>query len=390
MVFEKREHWIDDSGEVVAENFKTHFSELKDPRIARKTKHSLLEVLFIAVCAYICGASSWTGIYEFSRSREAWLRKYIELENGLPCRITYWRIFSIIDSKMFEKCFLGWTRSLLKGRVESQIGLDGKALRGHYSLDNPQASLILVSAWATEASLVLGQVKVEEKSNEITALPQLIDALDLKGTVVTCDAMGCQTEIAAKIVEKGGDYLLALKGNQGTLEEDIKLYFEGELNRKNADLERDQSIEKGHGRIETRKAFVSHDVGWLQQKERWKKLSSIIMVEATREVKGKASTERRFYISSREGTAKELGDRIRKHWGIESLHWCLDVAFDEDKKTTRNKAVAENLGVVRRIAFNFLRIDKTKGLGMENKRLKAALDPVYLDKVLAQGLVEIS
>lgn len=389
MVFEKKEHWIDDSEEVLAENFEVHFNELTDPRIAKKTKHSLLEVLFIAVCAYICGASSWTGIYEFSRSRENWLKKRILLENGLPSRITYWRIFSVIDSKMFERCFFSWTHSLLKGR-EKQIGLDGKALRGYYSLDNPQASLILVSAWATEASLVLGQVKVEEKSNEITALPELIGALDLKETVVTCDAMGCQTEIAGKIVDKGGDYLFALKGNQGTLEDDVRLYFEGELKNRERGLKYDETVEKGHGRIETRKVFVSHDVGWLEQKERWKKLSSIIMIEATRERKGKASTERRFYISSKEGTAKEFGERVRKHWGIESFHWMLDVAFNEDKKTTRNKAVTENLGVLRRIAFNFLKIDKTKGLGMENKRLKAALDSDYLDRLLRQGLGKIS
>lgn len=390
MAFERREHWIDDSEEVVAENFEVHFEQLKDPRVAKKTKHSLIEVLFIAVCAYICGASSWTGIYEFSRSREEWLRKYIDLENGLPSRITYWRIFSIIDPKMFETCFLRWTRSLLKGRAEDQISLDGKVLRGHYSLDNPQASLILVGAWATEAALILGQVKVEEKSNEITALPELIDVLDLRGTIVTCDAMGCQKEIAAKIVDKGGEYLLALKGNQGTLEDDVRLYFEGELKEKDSKLKFDKTIEKGHGRIEIRKVYVSENVSWCAQKEQWKNLSSLIMVEAIRDVKGKVSQERRFYISSKKGEAKELGHRVRKHWGIESFHWSLDVAFDEDKKTTRNRIITENLGVLRRMAFNILKIDKAKGLGMDNKRLKAALDPAYLDKLLAQGLGEIS
>lgn len=390
MVFEKRKPWIDDSEEVIAENFEIHFNELKDPRMARKTKHALIEVLFIAVSAYICGASSWTGIYEFSRSRETWLKKYITLNNGLPSRITYWSIFSIIEPKTFEKCFLGWTRSLLKNGAEKQIGLDGKALRGYYSLEESQASLILVSAWATEAGLVLGQLKVEEKTNEITALPELIEALNLKETVVTCDAMGCQTEIAAKIVDKGGDYLLALKGNQGTLEEDVRLYFEGELKGTRRDLKFNETIEKGHGRIETRKTYVSHDISWLEQRERWKNLRSLIMVEAKRAIKGKTSNERRFYISSKEASAKELGERVRKHWAVEVFHWYLDVAFDEDRKTTRNKVVSENLGVLRRMAFNVLKMDKTKGLGMENKRLKAALDPAYLDKLIMQGLGEIS
>jgi predicted transposase YbfD/YdcC len=379
---EKKPHWEDDTQDVLQEEtFSEYFKILEDPRQASKTAHDLLEIIFIAVCAYICGANSWTGIYEFSKAKEDWLKKVLNLSNGLPSRITYWRVFSAIDAEAFQKSFFNWVKGSF-GEYKGAIAIDGKELRGFH--DNEGYPLNIVSAWATEKGLLLGQVQTDVKSNEITAIPQLLDMLNIKDCVISIDAMGCQKEIAKKIINKNGDYILALKGNQGTLREDVELFFSEEKNNwKTLPYEQVRSIEKGHGRIETREVYVIRDIDWLEQKKEWSNLSAIIMVKSQREIKDKKNIEKRFYITSSKAQIENIAKLIRGHWGIENgLHWTLDVGFREDRQVARNRNLARNLAMLRRISFNHLKQEKNSGLSMENKRFKAAMNTKYLERVL--------
>lgn len=372
--------WIDDSQDAISKGFIEYFKILEDPRMVNKTDHNLLEIIFITVCAYICGANSWDGVYEFADVREKWLRKYIELKNGLPSRVTYWRTFSHLNSSRFQKCFRDWARSLL-GHTK-HIAIDGKALRGVYDPEDPNASLILVSAWATDRSLLLGQIKTNVKSNEITAIPQLLDMIRVKDCLISIDAMGCQVEIAKKIIDLGGDYLLALKGNQETLKNDVEHLFQDmiSLNWEGFDYEYIESLEKGHGRIDSRKVYLV--AGDEELKEKWVKIHSLIMVISSRKIKDKETVEHRYYVSSSSKNVEELALAIRRHWGIENgLHWALDVGFREDRQVAQRATLAENLAVIRRISFNHLKQEGSP-LSIENKRLKAAMSTEFLEKVL--------
>lgn len=379
---EQSKDWVDDSEKAIAEGFIEYFALIKDPKTARKTNHSLLEIIFTTVCAYICGANSWEGVVEFVKSRELWLKKYIELKNGIPSLATYWRTFLHLDPSTFSKCFRDWVYTLL-GKAK-HIAIDGKTLCGTHDEENSDAQLILVSAWATEKGLLLGQVKTDVKSNEITAIPKLLDLICIKNCLISIDAAGCQTKIAKKIADQGGDYLLALKGNQGTLRNDVETFFQDALesNWTSLSFESCESVEKGHGRIDTRTVYLVRDMSDCIDEDLWPKIQSIIMVISKRSIKGKESIETRYYITSSPMDVTEAALAIRRHWSIENgLHWSLDVGFREDRQIVKKINLAENLAVVRRIAFTLLRRDK-KALSLENKRMKAALSSDYLEEIL--------
>jgi predicted transposase YbfD/YdcC len=252
----KEQAWVDDSQNAISMGFIEYLKLIEDPRQSSKTSHSLLEVIFISVCAYICGANSWDGVFEFAKTREAWLRKYIKLDNGIPSRVTYYRTFAILDPHCFQKCFQEWSYSLIGST--KHIAIDGKTLRGTYDPNNSKKSLVLVSAWATDRGILLGQIKTDEKSNEITAIPKLLDMIHVKNCLVSIDAAGCQTKIAEMIIDKEGDYLLALKGNQGKLKEDVETFFQDAIasNWAYLNVQSCENIEKGHGRVDTRTVYL--------------------------------------------------------------------------------------------------------------------------------------
>ena len=305
-----------------------HFADLTDPRVERTKLHQLLDVLVIAMCATICGAEGWEDFAEFGKAKQEWFETFLELPNGIPSPDTFRRVLSRLDPHEFEACFMRWVQAVNKIASGQIVALDGKQLRGSRDAAHDLGAIHMVSAWACENRLVLGQVKVEDKSNEITALPELLRALALSGCIVTIDAMGCQTKIAEQIIDGEADYVLALKGNQGTLHEEVGQYFEWaeRTGFKEIAYTFSETLEKDHGRIERRRCWATGDVAWLEQKAAWRGLQSIVMVEADREVRGcERTVERRYFISSLPAEAKPLLDAVRGHWGTEnSLHWCLD------------------------------------------------------------------
>ena len=357
------------------------FGSIEDPRSHINQLHNLVDILLIGIISVISGAETWKQMVEFACSKEEFLKKFLKLDNGIPSKDTINRTFSAIDSDQFESCFIEWVNSIstiTKGQV---IAIDGKTLRGAKS-NGKKSPVHMVSAWANENNLVLGQVRVNEKSNEITAIPTLIENLMIKDCIVTIDAMGTQTDIAEKIINNGADYILAVKENQKQFLEEIKDEFKFSKN-----IETDTNIDIGHGRIETRTCSVISDFLFIENKnDKWKKLKQVIKIESIREFKNsEKQTEKatRYYISNLNNKAKQYQTNIRSHWGVENkLHWTLDVAFSEDASRKRNKNAAQNYSILLKIALNLLKNEKTEKQGIAGKRLKAGWNEQYLLKVL--------
>jgi predicted transposase YbfD/YdcC len=361
-----------------------HFADVPDPRIARHRWHKLSDILVIAVGAVLCGAESYPAIEDFGHERAEWLKQFLELPEGIPSHDTFNRVLRLLDPVQFQACFLRWMQAVAEVTAGEIVAIDGKALRRSFAKGTGKRAIHMVSAWASENGAVLGQRKVDTKSNEITAIPELLDLLALNGCIVTIDAMGCQRTIAQKIVDQGADYVLALKGNQPTLEQAVERFFvtdpEAEAHRTQSDYH--EQTEQGHGRVETRCAWISADLEAELSALAWPGLQSIGMVEATRTLGGKTSVEQRFYLSSLPPEAEQFAQAVRKHWGIENqLHWSLDVTFREDLSRLRTGHGAENFAVLRHIALNLLR-QEPSAKSLPRKRLACALNPDYLLKVL--------
>lgn len=367
--------------------FFAHFAVMPDPRVDRTKKHLLLDILFIGMCTLICGGESFTDMEDFGEAKEEWLRQFLRLPHGIPSHDTFRRVFAAMDAVAFGQCFMRWSAALHEATAGQVIALDGKTLRHSFDTATGQAAIHLVSAWAADSGLALGQLKVDGKSNEITALPALLNLLALPGQVVTMDAMGCQRELAGKIVQKHGDYVLCLKGNQGSLHEEVKYFFEQAQANQWHDVPHGyyETVEKDHGRIETRRCWMVEQVAtdWLERGEQWPGLASIAAITAERQVGGKTTRETRYFISSLRGSAQQLATAARQHWGIEnSLHYVLDVTMNEDASRVRKDYAAENLAVLRRIALNAVKKTKDPKSSVRRSIKRAGWDNSFLQAVL--------
>jgi predicted transposase YbfD/YdcC len=364
-----------------------HFQALDDPRVSPATRHKLLDIVAIAVCAVICGADTWVEVEAFGQAKAAWLRTFLALPHGIPSHDTFGRVFAALDPQQFEAGFRSWVAAVAQVTAGA-VAIDGKTLRRSHDAPHGKEALVLVSAWAEANRLVLGQVAVAPGSNEIPAVPALLRQLALEGCLVTVDAAGCQTAIAAQIASQDADYVLALKENQPTLHEAVAIAFQaGQANGFAAGtLDYRRTIEKHHGRIEVRAVWVVEDpdlVAYLDPQGHWPQLRSVAMVVAERRIGTETSRETRYYLSSLPGDAATVGAAVRGHWGIENrLHWVLDVAFREDESRVRQGHADQNLAVLRRLALNLLRQETTATMGTKAKRLKAGWDHAYLLKIL--------
>jgi predicted transposase YbfD/YdcC len=359
------------------------FADLPDPRVERTKLHKLEDILAITICAVICGAEGWNEIELFGRSKQQWLKTFLELPNGIPSHDTFARVISSIRPDDFERRFQKWTQAIAEGAGDRVIAIDGKTLRRSFDNANGKGAIHMVSAWACDTKMVFGQIATDEKSNEITAIPKLLEMLVLEGSVVTIDAMGCQKKIAEKIKESKGDYIFSLKGNHGILHEEVKLFLDDAI-ANGGDTDYNHTADGGHGRIEIRKVWYSENVQWMRDRQQWQGLSSLVAVESQRTIGGRVSTERRYFISSLSGiNAEIMGQMIRSHWGVENtLHWSLDVSFGEDDCRIRKDFGAENFSRLRRIALNLLKQEKTTACGIKAKQHKAGWDEKYMLKVL--------
>ena len=371
-----------------------HFKDLPDPRINRTKDHDLIDLLVIAVCTLLCAGESFNDMEDFGHAKHDWFKTFLTLRHGIPSHDTFNRVFGALDPKAFLDCFLRWTQSLRQAVAQEIVALDGKALRRALNAD--QSVKYVVSAWAESNGLVLGQWKVADKSNEITALPELLRVLELAGCIVTTDAMGCQKKIAKAIIEADADYVLALKGNHETVHEEVKTFLDdavaetskprpagAKLAQAAATLAVLETVEKDHGRIETRRYYQSAEVDWFADRAKWEGLRSVGMVEAIREVGGKRTVERRYYLASLPLDVATFARAVRGHWGVENkLHWVLDVCFREDQSRARAGYAAENLATLRRLALNLLKREKTKKRGIKGKQLNASWNHAYLLRLL--------
>jgi len=366
------------------------FETLEDPRVERGKRHEMNDIICIAVLAVISGADGFTDMHTFAQAKLPWLKTFLNLPNGVPSHDTFGRVLAALDPDAFEQCLRRWTEALAAEGDGQLVAIDGKTIRASVDKAGQKSAIHMVNAWCNMNHLVLGQVATDDKSNEITAIPKLLKLLDLKGATVTIDAMGCQTKIAQQIIDQGGDYVLAVKGNQGSLHEDVKLLFDEAIDQHLDDmgLQSCQTVDGGHGRVETRRLWCTSQVQWFADRDRWAGLQSFACIECIREIDGARQSDRRYYISSIEGhNPHRFMEAVRGHWAVENrLHSSLDVSFAEDLCRVRKGHAAENLARLRRMALNLLKHEQTSKRGLKGKRLQAALDTNYLLKVTMQGL----
>ena len=358
----------------------THFKDLEDPRVDRTKRYPLIEIIFLIISATISGCEGWKSIRDFGLLKLDWLRQFLPYENGIPVDDTLARVMRKLNTKQFASCFTQWIQSVMKATDGDIIAIDGKTLRRSYDSGSGKSAIHMVSAWSSLNGVVLGQEKTAEKSNEITAIPELLNSLAIKGCIVSIDAMGCQKNIAEQIIKQKGDYLLALKGNQGHLHEEVKSFFLAakEADFKNIQYNFHENVDTGHGRIDVRRAYA---IDFKEYKDhipsgvKWKNLTSIVMIESSRDGRNFKTQDMRFYITSCETSAQKLLNAARKHWGVEnSLHWTLDVTFREDESRIRKEAAPENYAIFRHIALNIIRKNTSINASVKRKRHMAALD----------------
>ena len=369
----------------------THFAQLEDPRVERTKLHRLSDIVVIALCAVLAGATSWDDIALFGETKRTWFATFLALAHGIPSHDTFNRVFASLDPAQFEQVFTSWVRQVLGELPPQVIALDGKTVRGSRDAFAGTPALHLVSAWASSSRLVLAQIAVRDKSNEITALPEVLARLDITGCVVTIDAMGCQRTIAEQIVRQGGHYVLAVKDNQPDLAEDIEHCFAaaGEVAYDEVQFQEAVQMTKGHGRLEIRRHTVITEpthLAWLQTERRWPALAALGRVQSERRfADGRQEQETRYYVLSQPMTAGAFGVAVRSHWGIENqVHWVLDVTFGEDHSRKRAGQAAHNFSLLLRLALNLLRVAPSKkGMSLKAKRLRAAWDTDYLLSILA-------
>ena len=372
----------------IAGSLMEHFSGLSDPRRGNAKQHLFLEMLIIAICAVICGADGWSDIELFGNNKKEWLKTFLELPKGIPSHDTFGRIFAQIKPEEFQKHFIEWVQAVEKLTTGQVIGIDGKQLRRSHDHELGKTAIYMVSAWATANQLVLGQKKVDDKSNEITAIPELLKMLEITGCIVTIDAIGTQTEIAKTIIDGGGDYLLSVKDNQGHLLDDIEYLFTVDAAKRFEQVPHSyaKTVNKGHGRIETRECWAIDNeeyLSFLRKRDSWKGLKSIIRIVAQRQIDEKIEIQTRYFISSLPADANLILKAKRDHWKIENqVHWVLDIAFREDESRVRKDHAPENLAVLRHMALNLLKNEKTAKGGIHAKRLQAAWNTDYLLKIL--------
>ena len=362
-----------------------HFTELVDPRIERHKRHSLIDIIVLTVCAVVSGAETWEDIEDYGRYKEEWLTRFIALPNGIPSHDTIRRLFMRLDPSELERCFISWITAV-RGQVSGDVvAIDGKTIRRSADAASGKSALHMVSAWASGNGVILGQVKTDDHSNEITAIPALLETLRIKGCIVTIDAMGCQTEIAKKIQEKKADYVLAVKGNQASLYDDLKFAFDAieptDLNE--GWLVHHKTVDKGHGRIEIREYYHSDEIAWIPRLKDFPGARSIGMVHSTRIIGEKRTSERRYYISSLPMDARRFGHAVRQHWGIENaLHWTLDMTFREDDSRMREGHSAQNFAMMRRIALSLVKRDSNSKRSLRRRRRSCGYDNAYLERLL--------
>lgn len=358
------------------------FRDMPDRRVIGKVSHTLHDILVITVCAVICGLEHWTQIEDFAKANEQWFKSFLDLPNGIPSHDTFGKVFAFIDPEPFERRIQKWIHALVgSGTQGKHIAIDGKTLRKSFDTASNKVAIHMINAYVHENHAVFGQLKVDDKTNEITAIPQLLEMLQLKDATVTTDAMGCQRNIAEHIVTRQGHYVFSLKGNQSTLHDDVRTFMDDLMSNDSTEhYDYYETVEKSHGRIEIRKCWSCWEIDWLAQRHDWAGLASMAAVECTRTLKGTTRTERRYFISSHSGRqAQKIATVIRNHWRVENeLHWTLDVSFNEDQCRVRIENAAENLSRIRRISLILLKNDTTCKLGIKSKRAKAGYDRNYL------------
>jgi predicted transposase YbfD/YdcC len=366
-----------------------HFSGIDDPRIERCKEHDLMNILTIAICAVIGGADSWVDIEMFGNAKLAWFESFLSLPNGIPSHDTFGRVFGRLDTEQFQQCFLNWVQAVNRVTEGQVVAVDGQQMRGTQEKLLGKQAINMVSAWACENHLVLGQRPVEEAGSEITTLPELLRVLELSGCLVTVDALGCQVEVAQAILDRQADYVLAVKGNQGTLYEDIEELFAGaeEVAYREVAYDYARTVNKGHGRIEIRQCWAIDDpsfLDYIRRREDWPALHSIVKVVCERRTPSETTVKTRYYITSLPPQAARLLDAVRSHWQIENgLHWVLDIAFNQDHSRIRKDNAPANFAILHHIALNLLKRERSLKVGVKAKRLRAGWDECYLLKVLA-------